>query len=122
MLRNDYHARMATVTRTYLVDDLDGSGEDVATIRFSLDGADFEIDLNPANADRLRDKLARFVEHASPVRSPAGRTRRARASRPAASGTDQVRAIRDWAIANGYQVSARGRVPRSVVAAFDAAH
>ena len=26
-------------------------------------------------------------------------------------GTDQVRAIRNWAIANGHQVSARGRVP-----------
>ena len=36
---------MATVTRTFLVDDLDGSTEDVQNVRISLDGADFEIDL-----------------------------------------------------------------------------
>jgi hypothetical protein len=36
---------MATVTRTFLVDDLDGSTEDVQNIQFSLDGTNFEIDL-----------------------------------------------------------------------------
>ena len=57
--------RMVTVTRTVLVDDLDGSQDDVHTVRFSLDGTDFEIDLNAGNEARLRDKLARFVENAT---------------------------------------------------------
>jgi len=35
---------MATVTRTFLVDDLDGSTEDVQNVRISLDGTNFEMD------------------------------------------------------------------------------
>ena len=37
---------MATVTRTFLVDDLDGSTEDVENVRLGLDGTNFEIDLS----------------------------------------------------------------------------
>lgn len=115
--------RMVTVTRTVLVDDLDGSQDDVHTVRFSLDGTDFEIDLNAGNEARLRDKLARFVENATPVRAPRGRARTGgRVSRPPASDPDQTRAIRAWAAANGYAVSTRGRIPRAVQDAFAAAH
>lgn len=114
---------MVTVTRTVLVDDLDGSQDDVHTVRFSLDGTDFEIDLTADNEARLRDKLARFVENATPARPSRGRARKpGRVSRPAASDPDSTRAIRAWAAANGYQVSARGRIPKSVQDAFAAAH
>jgi hypothetical protein len=112
---------MVTVTRTVLVDDLDGSQDDVHTVRFSLDGTDFEIDLTADNEARLRDKLDRFVENATPVRAPRGRTG-GRVSRPPASDPDQTRAIRAWAAANGYVVSTRGRIPKSVQDAFAAAH
>lgn len=48
---------------THLVDDLDGSDIDEhgKTIRFSLDGRDYEIDLSPANVERLRAAIAPFV-------------------------------------------------------------
>ena len=39
---------MALITRVYLVDDLDGSEDDVSTVTFTLDGKDYEIDLPPA--------------------------------------------------------------------------
>lgn len=115
---------MATVTRTYLVDDLNGSDVDVQTVAFSLDGTDYEIDLDPANADRLRDALARFLENATQSRSrPAKKSQtRSRRSQPVVSGPDQTRAVRTWASANGYQVSARGRIPTNVLDAFNAAH
>lgn len=114
---------MVTVTRTVLIDDLDGSQDDVHTVRFSLDGNDFEIDLSADNESRLRDKLARFVDNATPVRPARGRTGKpGRISRPAASDPDQIRAIRAWAATNGYQVSTRGRIPKSVQDAFAAAH
>ena len=58
---------MATVTRTFLVDDIDGSTEDVENVRLSLDGTKFEIDLSAVNAARLREKLAKFVEHGTRV-------------------------------------------------------
>jgi hypothetical protein len=112
---------MATVTRTFLVDDLDGSTEDVQTVRISLDGSNFEIDLSAANTARLRDKLAKYVDHAT--RPTPQETRRApRIVKPAVSGREQVQAVRDWARQNRYTVSARGRIPGSIQGAFAAAH
>lgn len=93
------------------------------TVRFSLDGTDFEIDLSADNQARLRDKLTRFVENATPVRAPRARGRNTgRVSRPPASNPEQTQAIRAWAAANGYEVSARGRISRAVQDAFAAAH
>ena len=112
---------MATVTRTFLVDDLDGSTEDVQNAQISLDGADFEIDLSAANAARLRGKLAKYVEHGTRV-TPQKTRRSQRVVKPPVSGRDQVQAVRDWARQNGYKVSARGRIPKSIQDAFAAAH
>ncbi len=116
-----YVQGMATITRTFLVDDLDGSAEEVETVHLSLDGADFEIDLSAQNADRLRGKLARFIEKGTRVNGQKpGRV--LRAVRPAPSGRDQVQAVRDWARKQGLAVSDRGRIAKSVQEAFDAAH
>ena len=112
---------MATVTRTFLVDDLDGSTADVENVRISLDGTNFEIDLSAANAARLREKLARYVEHGTRV-APQKNRRSRRVVKPPTSGRDQVQAVRDWARQNGYQVSARGRIPKNIQDAFAAAH
>jgi hypothetical protein len=35
---------------------------------------------------------------------------------------EQASAIRDWARRNGHQVSDRGRIPASVVSAYEDAH
>ena len=116
---------MATITREYQVDDLDGSEDDVTTVRFSLDGSNFEIDLSAANEQRLRDGLARFLDAASAIKpARAGRApRRAKATAAAAPpNRDQAQAIRDWARSNGYEVSARGRISKAIQDAFDAAH
>ena len=105
----------------FLVDDLDGSAEEVETVHLSLDGADFEIDLSAQNADRLRGKLAKFIENGTRVTAQKPR-RTLRAVRPAPSGRDQVQAVRDWARKHGLTVSDRGRIAKSVQEAFDAAH
>ncbi len=113
---------MALVTRVYLVDDLDGSEDDVSTVMFNLDGKDYEIDLSAGNADRLRGKLAKFTDAASPVRSKGTPAQRgSRAARPRTS-RDQTQAVRDWARSNGHEVSDRGRISRSIQEAFNAAH
>ena len=44
-----------------------------------------------------------------------------RPSRPVASKQD-LKAVREWASANGYTVSDRGRVPNEVQKAYAAAH
>ncbi len=118
---------MATITTTTLVDDLDGS-EAADTLEFALDGVSYEIDLSEENAEKLRDALAGYV--ASARRVDGGRRSRARAAKPAkaARGTrtapdrEQTAAIREWARANGYEVSERGRLSANVLSAFEAAH
>ncbi|PPK64097.1 Lsr2 family protein [Actinokineospora auranticolor] len=115
---------MAQKTIVQLYDDLDGSaGDDIRPVEFSLDGANYEIDLNEANATRLRDLLAEFVASA---RRTGGRVKRhtAPAAKPAgdARSKEQTKAIRDWARQNGHDISERGRIPSAVVEAFEEAH
>ena len=51
---------MAQKVNIVLVDDIDGS-EATETVTFGLDGTSYEIDLNDANAARLREAMAEFV-------------------------------------------------------------
>lgn len=111
-----------------LVDDLDGtvmdddSGE---TVLFSLDGVAYEIDLTQDNASGLRDSLSRYIDAARRVSSGRGRSgpaADAAARQRRRSGQQDYGPIRGWAKENGYQVSERGRVPASVIEAYDAAH
>src|SRR5882757_672951 len=51
---------MAQKIQTLLVDDIDGS-EAEGTVRFGLDGAEYEIDLSAEHVLALRDAVARYV-------------------------------------------------------------
>ncbi|MET0134418.1 MAG: Lsr2 family protein [Kibdelosporangium sp.] len=114
---------MAQKVTVQLVDDLDGTAaEDISTVTFGLDGAAYEIDLTGGNADKLRASLADFVNAA---RRTGGRVKRGTAVKGAvtpAAGREQTKAIRDWARQNGHDLSDRGRIPSSVIAAFEEAH
>ena len=68
---------MAHKIQTLFIDDLDGS-EAEGTVRFGLDGTEYEIDLNAGHAPALRDALARYVRAAlTAPRSANGPRRRA---------------------------------------------
>ena len=41
---------MATTTKTFTVDDIDGSQNDVSTVQIALDYVSYEIDLSADNA------------------------------------------------------------------------
>lgn len=115
---------MATVTTTVLIDDLDGS-EASETVQFAIDNHLYEIDLSNDNADRLREKLAKFVDAATPTKAvrPSRRGRKITKQVIAAPGSkEQTKAVREWARKNGYEVSDRGRIAQSVLLAFDEAH
>lgn len=112
---------MAQKVNITLVDDIDGS-DATETVTFGLDGTTYEIDLNDANAAALRDALSGYVGHARKV--TAGRRPRrssASSSSSSAAGGD-TKAVREWAKANGYDVSERGRVSAEVQQAYAAAH
>lgn len=105
---------MARETVTRLVDDLDG-GVAHETVKFGLDGHTYEIDLSTKNAKKLRGELAVFVAHGSRVTVSRGSTGGRRGGRATAGNADQNRAIREWAIAKGYDIAPRGRIKSEIV-------
>jgi Lsr2 len=109
---------VAQKIETLLIDDLDGS-EAEGTVRFGLDGTEYEIDLNAEHAQALRDVLARYVRAARRAGGGARRPARGR-RRASASGLDPTE-VREWAKAEGIEVKDRGRVPVELVARFKAA-
>jgi hypothetical protein len=111
---------MAQKIQTLLIDDLDG-GEAESTVRFGLDGGDYEIDLSAKHAEALRKALEPYVSAArrapgSAVRRPGRNGRRA----ARADGADPM-AVREWAKSQGIEVKDRGRVPAELVVKFKAA-
>lgn len=110
---------MGKRTIVEVFDDLDGSAieNDSPTIRFAVDGRGYEIDLSRTNADAFHAALEPYIKAARQVSTASARrgaTGRARAR--------DLAAVREWARANGHDVSERGRVPAAVLSAYDAAH
>jgi hypothetical protein len=104
---------MSKKVSTVITDDLDGSSGAEA-VRFTFDGRAYEIDLGPANRERLLESLLPFID--------AGRrTGLKKAGRKAASRAD-LAAVRAWATEQGLQVAERGRISADVIARYDAAH
>ena len=114
---------MAQKVLVELVDDLDGSSsDDITTVSFALDGVSYEIDLNDDNASDLRSAFADVIANGRRV---GGRIKRAGSPQPATRPTidrEQTRAIRGWARQNGHNLADRGRIPGSVIEAFEQAH
>jgi hypothetical protein len=117
---------MARKVQVILSDDLDDSISADETVSFSLDGTTYEIDLSEKNATEMRDVFGKYVTAARKVSSRGTRASGAGRSRATGGGgrmdREQAGAIRDWARKNGHEVSDRGRIPASVVEAFEAAH
>jgi hypothetical protein len=107
---------MARKVHVQLIDDLSGEDAD-ATVRFSVDGADYEIDLTAAHAAELRGLLEKYVVHARRLRGTPG----GRGARTVPAGREETRKIRDWARAHGYNPSARGRISQDIQQAYDVA-
>ncbi|WP_179166809.1 Lsr2 family protein [Streptomyces sp. CB03238] len=105
-----------------LFDDIDG-GEAAETVMFGLDGKTYEIDLNPANAKKLRETLAPYVS-AGRKQSVGGGTGGGggagapRASYKRTALEPDPAAVRAWAQSNKMDVPARGRIPKRVYEAF----
>lgn len=107
---------MAQQIQTLFIDDIDG-GPAEGTVRFGLDGTDYEIDLSAAHSEELHKVLVGYVTHAR----KAGRTARrgSRGRRPADSL--DTRKVREWARAEGLDIKERGRVPAEVIEKYKAA-
>jgi hypothetical protein len=112
---------VAQKIQTLFIDDIDGGAAE-GTVRFALDGTDYEIDLNQKHSEELRSALGKYVSHARKVGGSARRAGRlaGRASRGANSALNTTE-IRNWAREQGYDIKDRGRVPADLVAKYQAA-
>lgn len=93
---------MARVER--LIDDVDGSEDDVQGVRFSIGADVYEIELSAKNREKL---LGPLLKYARPLGAPA---------------MPSPPAIRAWAARNGIEVPSRGSIPQAVREAYEKAH
>jgi hypothetical protein len=108
--------------RIVLTDDLDGS-EATQTITFVIDGQEYVIDLSDENIQRFHAALEPFVSASRPVERRVASTRRRDGRRRSGSRwRDDIPQIRAWAESQGMDVSARGRIKKEVLDAYDEAH
>jgi hypothetical protein len=107
-------AIMVSRTTVELLDDVDGKPA-AETVTFGVDGREFEIDLTEKNAKALRKA---FQPWASSARRVGGR--KIRGAGAVAAEVD-TKAVRAWAISNGIEISARGRISGDVLDQYLAA-
>jgi hypothetical protein len=116
-------ARKTVVT---VVDDITGDTlpeRQGQTVRFGLDGQDYEIDLSAEHAAEFRGAVRRYIHAGRRVGPAQPRRVRDRATAPAVPASTPRRdpaAIREWARAHGHEVSDRGRIPSTVLQAYAA--
>ncbi|HEY3717995.1 MAG TPA: Lsr2 family protein [Jatrophihabitantaceae bacterium] len=110
---------MAKTIVTQYTDDIDGSKAQ-GTVQFSYNGSAYEIDLSAKNTKALEKILDPYISAARKVRATATKAGRRRSG--AASAKTDVAEIRAWAHSNGYTISDRGRIPATVIEAFQSNH
>lgn len=103
------------------VDDLTGeAGASTRVIVF--DGTTYEIDLTDSSFTRLRETLRPFLEVARISRNGGGTKGRSKAPiRKPQQLADAPATVRAWADANGVACPRRGRIPASVISAYELA-
>ncbi len=108
---------MAQKITTLFIDDIDG-GEAEGTVRFAVDGTEYEIDLNTQHSEELRSALGKFVTHARKV---GGTARRGAARGGRRTSTIDTNAVRTLAREQGIDIKDRGRVPGDIVEKYKTA-
>jgi len=118
---------MAQLTQVILTCDVhDGEAEAVATVAFTAEGQSYECELCEAHLAEFRDSMEIWSSHSRDLGArgaqSTGRSMRAARRRSASMDGPSAAEVREWARAEGLQVSTRGRVPAELHAAFAAAH
>jgi nucleoid-associated protein Lsr2 len=114
---------MAKTVITQVTDDLDGSSG-AETISFGYRGTTYEIDLGRKNASAF-DKMMKPYLDAARKATVVRRGRRASSNGRRGSrsrSANELTTIREWARAQGYQVSDRGRISANIMDAYNTAH
>ncbi len=125
---------MASKTTVMLLDDVDGS-DAAETVRFGIDGVEYEIDLSDDNAQKLREAIGQYIDHGRRIGSRRGAQVAAAGSgysRRSSSGgggkkrgsytVEERRAMQKFAEEHGLPVPGdRGRIASKVIDAWESA-
>jgi len=121
-------AQKKTVLTEY-IDDLTGDvipEDQVQVVHFGWNDVPYEIDLSKLGAAKLEKFLEPYVSAARRVHGGRGKAAKAGGSARAPSGSgkskETLAQIREWAAANGHEVSARGRIAAPIIQAWEDAH
>ncbi len=112
--------RMARKKVVTITDDIDGR-EGAETVTFTYAGRSYEIDLAEKNRAKLEKALEPFIRAARKANG-SGQPRRSGASSASTRSRPNLQAVRAWAADNGFEVSGRGRISKSVLEAYQRAH
>ncbi|MCK0517390.1 Lsr2 family protein [Williamsia sp. DF01-3] len=115
---------MARTTIEQITDDFDGSDLDPAEVTvamFTVNGVDYSLDLGANSAEKFNKDMGKWIDKATKIGGRQKRSTSRQAAAVSAPRTDkaQLAAIREWARANGYEVSDRGRIPNAIVDAYN---
>lgn len=120
---------MAQRTEVLLTCDVhDGNAEAVETVLYTVDGRSYECDLCDGHLTEFRNSMEIWSSHSRPTGRRRARPITGRAAKPSrntrgrAGGAPSTAEVREWARSEGMAVSARGRVPAELHAAYQAAH
>ena len=109
-------AQRTIVTLTSDLSDKEIPKDGGRTVNFALDGVTYEIDLLTKEVDQLAEALTPYMENGRRL-AKNGKPFKSSTVAPKRNDLDDVRA---WAKENGYKVSDRGRIAKSVLDAYDA--
>lgn len=121
---------MAKVQRVEFIDDIDGKPIDPndlhrVELEVKLPGrraTRYTLDLRSTNVARFEKDLAKYLDNATRITRAGKAQPSTRDGAGSALSKEEVQAIRQWAIDAGYELSARGRLPHSVIDDYRAAH
>ncbi|MET9325151.1 Lsr2 family protein [Streptomyces sp. NPDC003038] len=110
---------MAQKIVTIYTDDLTGEeSHEASTHTLVLDGVAYEMDLTPDSYDKLLEAVAPFMRGGRRTGRGHGK-----AAKPRTGGrSNDTAEIRTWAKKNHLAVNDRGRVPKKLREAYEAAH
>jgi hypothetical protein len=98
--------------KVVLVDDLDGKSEATDTVLWGLDGEFYELDLSKPNAEKLRTFLDPYKKASRVTAAP-------RARRSGGNGSYDPQEVRNWATAQGREISDKGPIPTNILADYE---
>lgn len=114
---------MAQRVQTVLISDLSGDEVEAGreAVSFGYQGVNYVIDLTAKEAEGFDKAIAMYVAHARKAgRSPRRGSSSGGSVSPA--NKDRISNLKRWASEQGIDYPKRGRLPKSLTDAYDAAH